>query len=424
MGDELSSSQNSSQSMWMDPILWLALALSLVSGAIYNALPVTFPVFRRVFGITMEEMGRTQFLFFVSALVAGLAGGWFISHLGLRRSLVAGLTFLATTLVLIGSAQGFGTVLIGAFCFGLAVASIVVMTLSLISEHFVGKLQSVYFLSGICDAVGSAVGPAALGGWFTYSDATGHSWRNGYYVSATIPMTLAFLAWRILPNPSAAVKDGGEDTITPLSLMKIILCKPAIYAISVLGLLHGLAQGGAVSFFGQLFQKNFNVNAAQAAYLLSFRSTGNFVGRSLLAWVTGRWRISEMTIISTCAFAAALAYVATIVTSNYHVGLILFALAGAFSSATGPSLNSLVGARFTGQTAMAFSLFAGINCVGAGGGAYIIGFVGSRLGVEQGIWFVPFSSMILAMAALTWFLRNRIKQSEPTVIPVNRPATE
>ena len=411
MNDELPADQLSAESIRRDPILWLVLSLSLVIGAIYNALPVSFPVFKRVFAATLEEMGRIQFLFFASALAAGLGGGWFIGHFGLRHSLVVTLTFLAATLILIGSAPGFVLVLPGAFCFGLAVASVVVMTLSLISEHFVGRLQSVYFLAGICDAVGSTIGPAALGGWFTNVDSTQHGWRAGYYVSATIPLVLAVFAWRSLPTSRVRENAGSEPKIPPFSLMKSILCKPTIYAISILGLLHGLAQGGAISFFGQLFQKNFQVDAAQAAYLLSLRSTGSFVGRSLLAWVTGRWRISEMTIIATCAFFSALTFGATIVSSTYYSGLFLFALAGALSSATGPSLNSLVGARFAGRTAMAFALFAGINCVGAAGGAYVIGAVGNRLGVEHGIWFVPFFSLSLAIITIAWLLRNRRKHS-------------
>jgi fucose permease len=206
--------------------------------------------------------------------------------------------------------------------------------------------------------------------------------------------------------------------------MKAILSGPTIYAFSFLGLLHGLAQGGAVSFFGQLFQKNFQINAAQAAYLLSLRSVGNFVGRSLLAGVTGRWKISEMTIIATCAFCGALAFVGTIVSSSYHNGLLLFAVAGAFSSATGPSLNSLVGSRFVGRTAMAFALFAGINCVGAAGGAYIIGIVGNRFGVEKSIWFVPFFCISLAVIASAWCLQNRVRQSRrATAVPLNQSPT-
>ena len=411
MNDELPADRLSAERIWRDPILWLVLSLSLVIGAIYNALPVSFPVFKRVFAATLEEMGRIQLLFFASALAAGLGGGWFVGHFGLRRSLVVTLTFLATALILIGSAPSFVLVLPGAFCFGLAVASVVVMTLSLIGEHFVGRLQSVYFLAGICDAVGSTIGPAALGGWFTNVDTTQHGWRAGYYLSATIPLVLAVFAWRSLPTSRVRESAGSEHRIPPFSLMKSILCKPTIYAISILGLLHGLAQGGAISFFGQLFQKNFQVDAAQAAYLLSLRSTGSFAGRSLLAWVTGRWRISEMTIIATCAFFSALTFGATIVSSTYYSGLFLFALAGSFSSATGPSLNSLVGARFAGHTAMAFALFAGINCIGAAGGAYVIGAVGNRLGVEHGIWFVPFSSLSLAAITVAWLLRHRLKHS-------------
>ena len=49
MNDELPADQLSAESIWRDPILWLVLSLSLVIGAIYNALPVSFPVFKRVF---------------------------------------------------------------------------------------------------------------------------------------------------------------------------------------------------------------------------------------------------------------------------------------------------------------------------------------------------------------------------------------
>ena len=71
MNDELPADRLSAEPIWRDPILWLVLSLSLVVGAIYNALPVSFPVFKRVFSATLEEMGQIQFLFFASALAAG-----------------------------------------------------------------------------------------------------------------------------------------------------------------------------------------------------------------------------------------------------------------------------------------------------------------------------------------------------------------
>lgn len=423
MRQQSPASEALARPIWREPAFWLALALSLLTGAIYNALPVSFPVFKRVFGISLEEMGRTQFLFFGSALGAGLGGGWFVGHLGLRRALVVALVFFAVTLVAIGSSSDFRLVLLGAFCFGLAIASVIIMTLSLISERFPRKLQTVYFLAGISDAIGSALGPAVLGSWFTYADSTGRSWRTGYYIAAAAPLILAGCAWQVLGRPGAERAVQSEGRPAPLSQMKAILCGPTIYAIGVLALLHGLTQGGAISFFGQLFQRNFRIDAAQAAYLLSLRSIGNFGGRSLLAWVTGRWRISELAIIATCSFGAVLTFVATIVAPSYESGLFLFGLAGGFSSATGPSLNSMVGSRFAGQTAMAFALFAGINCVGAAGGAYVIGAVGNRLGVGQGIWFVPVFGAALALGALTWSLRNRMAESKDTRIVANETAS-
>ena len=152
----------------------------------------------------------------------------------------------------------------GAFCFGLAVASMVVMTLSLISEHFVGRLQRVYFLAGICDAVGSTIGPAV---WVDGSPTLTRPTRLEVRILLQRNNSSGARSVRLAQLADVGVQENArsERKIPPFSLMKSILCKPTIYAISVLGLLHGLTQGGAVSFFGQLFQKTFQIDAAQAA---------------------------------------------------------------------------------------------------------------------------------------------------------------
>jgi len=168
-----------SRLLYRDPLFWLVLALGFGYGAVFNFIPVTFPVFRRAFGSTLEEMGRTQLLFFASFLLFSIGGGWFIGRLGLRRAAAVSVGIIAAGLAVIGSAQGFAPVLAGAFLLGLGIASTTVTSYSIINDHFGEKRQSVFFLFGVTDAAGATVGPAALGSWIAYTEAGGGSWRTG-----------------------------------------------------------------------------------------------------------------------------------------------------------------------------------------------------------------------------------------------------
>src|SRR5579872_1318386 len=109
---------------WTDEDFWFVVALSFASGAVFNYLPVSFPVFRQHFGSNLEEMGRSQLLFFISGLVISIVGGWFVGRLGLRRASVSSLACLAVALLIRGIARSFRIVLFGAFLLGLAVAAI------------------------------------------------------------------------------------------------------------------------------------------------------------------------------------------------------------------------------------------------------------------------------------------------------------
>ena len=177
---EESSSSSRFGGMWGDPTSWFVLVLVFIYAGVYNFLPITFPVFREFFSANLEQMGQSQSLFFISGIVFSLIGGWIIGSIGLRRALVGALLAVVAAMSVIGSAVGFSMVLVGAFCFGLAMSALNVVFSSIISAHFGDKRQSVFFLAGLADRSGAVVGAAALGGWFAYADRSGGSWRVGY----------------------------------------------------------------------------------------------------------------------------------------------------------------------------------------------------------------------------------------------------
>jgi nitrate/nitrite transporter NarK len=78
-----------------------------------------------------------------------------------------------------------------------------------------------------------------------------------------------------------------------------------------------------------------------------------------------------------------------------------------FISGDGPSLNSYTGFRFLGKSAIAFALIGAFGNIGAAVGPYLIGTLGSRLGLERAIWFMPVFSLALAVLALVCYLKDK-----------------
>jgi len=391
--------------LFMPQILWFILCLGFVWASVYNILPVSFPGFREVFGASIEQLGRTQLLFFFGGLMLTAVGGYFMERLGLGRAAAATALLVSTSLVLIGSASSFKMVLLGAAWFGLAMASLDVVCASLIAAHFGKKRQSIFLLYAAVTSLGGIVGPAILGWWLTHGKATAQNWRAGYYLVSCILVPLAVWALRIVSAPSS---NESKVAAPPGSLaaMRIILSGPTIYILGLAYFLHGVAQTGMISWVGQLYQRKYDIDAAQAAYLISSDLIGFFVGRSLLSWLTARWRISELLLMAICAGLASLAFVATLSAPSYGWGLISFMVSGFFISADGPSINSYVGLRFAERAAHAFVLMNGIGVIGSAVGAYFTGVLGEQVGLERGIWFMPGFSAALSVLALVWMLRE------------------
>jgi fucose permease len=405
----MEDSGSASRPLRNDPIFWLVLALGCGYGAVFNFVPVTFPVFRRVFDSSLEQMGRTQVLFFASFLLFSIGGGWFIGRLGLRRAAAASVAIIAAGLAAIGSAQGFAGVLTGAFLLGLGIAATTVTGYSIINDYFGEKRQSVFFLFGVADAAGATAGPAALGSWIAHAEAGGGNWRAGYL--AAVASVLALSAWVLLLNPARFPSNAGNrQNRNNLQVMREILSRPTIYVIGLAIFLHGVCQMGMVSWTGQLYQKKLNIDAALAAYFISANSAGFFAGRLLLSWVTARRHIPELLVLAACAAGGTLAFAGTIAADKYAAGLAMFAVAGFFISGDAPSTTSYAGTRFAGQSATAFSLMNGLGNIGGGAGPYLTGAIGSRFGLAAGIWMMPVFSLSLAALALGWYLRQTARR--------------
>jgi fucose permease len=398
----------STQSSRRSTLLWFVLAIGFIEGAIFNFLPVTFSVFERAFHVNLEQLGRLQLLSFAGATLFSVIGGWIIMRLGFRWSAGSILLALFAALVCIGSSPLFSAVLFGALLLGFGLVGIEVISNSMISEQVPEPRQHVFFIWAIVNAAGATVGPAALGLWLAHALTSGRSWRLGYFGVACIVLVVA--GWRFTlrsPDISSAHNPSCAPRESAWPITVDILSHPPIYLVSLATFLHGLAQVGMISWIGQLYQERYAIGLDQAAYFISLNSAGFFIGRSILGWLTRRYKIPELVVLGVCALGGTLAFVATIASPSYWMGLTCFTLAGVFISGDGPSIYSYTGLRFAGRTAVAFALMNGLGNTGAAVGAYFIGLLGARVGLSVGIWLMPLFSFSLAFLAFGWFLREK-----------------
>ncbi len=364
--------------IWKDQVFWFVIALGVGYGAVYNFLPASFPAFTRQFNCSLAQLGQIQLLFFLSGLAFSVVGGPVVARLGLKRSAMVAFAIAGGALLLIAESRHFAVVLIGSVLFGFAISAMVVINSSIISGHFSERRQSVFLITGLSDAGGSMIGPAMLGWWLGNSTRWGLSWRVGYFTAAADMGALILWALFVRSRTMGRDRSGHDAGGKVVSHTHQILVSGALYIAVVLGFCHGLAQAGMLSFVGQLYINKLHIDAAHAAYFISGNAAGMLSGRLMFGWITAH-----------CV------------------------MAGIFVSTIGPSLNSYLGGKFAKGTATAFSLFAGLSNLGAAFGPFIIGIIGTHLGVGKGIFFAPAFSTLLSAMALLWFLRERTKSGTP-----------
>ena len=412
---ESSATAAAAPPIWKDPLVSFVLGVYFVTVAIMNFLPVTFPVFRRVFSATLEQMGRIQFTYYGSAVVFTLGGGWFVSRLGYKRAIAVAFVVVTASLVLIGSAQSYVVLLVGSFTYGVGILSLSVTTMAIIGEHFGSVRQRLFVLHAICGSAGSVVGPASLGWFLGNAERLGKSWRLGYYFTATI--TGLLVLWPLLLRSKTLTKASSDAEAKPSAAeaFRYILSQPSMYIIFLLITLHGFTDSGMISFVGQLYQRRLGVDAAQAAYFISSHATGFLMGRILLSWITARWKIPELIILTACSAGGAFFFGATIVGPSYFWAMLYMGLSGLCVSGNSPSINSYLGMRFQDYAKTAYAFMSGMSYIGAAVGPYVVGYLGSKYGLEKSMWIDPFFSLSLSAVALLWFYRDKSRESQAAI---------
>ena len=405
------SSEMPRQPLLRDPFYGFLLLTGASFGVTTNFLPAIFPALKTTFSATPEQLGRAPMLFFAAGIAYSLVGGWITGRLGLRRTAAFALATIALAWLFIAGATTYTLVLVGATLSGFGSVAVLVTSSAIISSCFPERRQSTFLVWGLAGAVGASIGPAIIGRWLVFAKDAGISWQFGIYGQIILMLLLAGWGLFLRPaNPRADMTGHGESG-SALKVMGIVLRSRAFYVASLWMFLHGLAQIGMISWIGQLYQERFSIDAAEAAYFLTANAVGFFTGRTILGWITARWKISELTVLTVCASGGGIFFGAAIAAPGYWPGIIAFFLSGVMASGDAPSALSYVGVRFTEHSATAFALLNGIGNIGAAAGPYFVGLMAMFVDIETGIWVMPLFMAALAASAVGWRIIDRTHEN-------------
>jgi MFS family permease len=221
----------------------LVAAVVLVDTVFFAVLSPLLPGYAAALGLSKSAVGVLAGAFAAGVLVAALPSGLLASRLGLRPTLLLGLSLTAVTSVLFGLADKFSVLALTRFGAGLGSACSWTAAVGWLAREAPPERRGELIGFAISAAVaGSFLGPAlgAAAAWFGTGPAFG-----------TIAAACVVLGARVTMRPEPGVE---PRNVTMLGALGLILLAPLLFA--VLGVLVPLslgAQGWDAARLGALY---------------------------------------------------------------------------------------------------------------------------------------------------------------------------
>lgn len=305
-------------------------------------VPPLFPAIRDSFDVSYVALGSLMTVYYAVSGLCQTVAGFAVDRYGARPVLAGGLALIGLSMVLIGLAPSYQTMIPAMVLAGVGnsvfhPADFAIMNAS-VSKPRIGRAYSFH---GIAGSMGWVAAPATI---VALSEAM--DWRRGLIVVGLGAVAVAVFVWfearqfvdHRLERPgrqdaSAAAPSG--SSLAMLTSLPVLMCFAyfTLLSFSFIG-----TQTFAVSAFVQMF--DMHLGAATAALTLYF--VGSAVGVLVGGYLADRTSRHDL-VASTGLIAAALTFVPIALAAPPAWALpYLMALAGFFGGATGPSRDMLV----------------------------------------------------------------------------------
>ena len=358
-------------------------------------LPAMYPMLKQDFGLDFGQVGLITFTFQLTASLLQPAIGHYTDHRPQPYSLMAGMTFTLTGLILLSAAGSFPMVLLSAGMIGLGSAvfhpeSSRVARMASGGQH--GLAQSLFQVGG---NAGSAVGPLAAAFIVLPRGQRSVAW---FSLAALLAIVVL---WRVggwygrrrASEVGAAAVRGPTRTPVPVGQVRVALAVLIMLVFSKYIYLASL-----VSYYTFYLIHRFGVSVQTAQlhlfWFLGAVAAGTIIGGPVGDRI-GRKRVIWASILGVLPFTLALPYVGLMWSGVLSV-IIGIVIASAFSAILVYAQELL-----PGRVGMISGLFFGLAFGVAGIGAAVLGRLADATSIE---YVYHLCSYLPALGLLTGFL--------------------
>ena len=358
-------------------------------------------------GLTHEQLGRIGAVTFVGLVAAILATGPLADRFGAKRFAVAGNLLIAAGLGLLGTAKGYGQVLVAVFVMGFGAG-----TLDMILSPIVCALQperrgaamnwlhSFYCVGAVLTILAGALALKVGMGWRAISL---------WLVLMPLPVAAAFMVMRIPPLVSA----GGER----MRLRE--LCRRSYFLVALVAIfLGGATELGMAQWLPAYAETGLGFSRWTGGMALLWFSLAMAVGR-MLAGVLGH-RFDGIRLMLLCCWASVVLFLLACFAPWSPVALAACIGAGLTGSCLWPSMLAVTADRFPRGGASMFGLLAAFGNFGGIFMPWIVGVTADFTEIHWGLSTATLCPLLMG-ACLLWM---RTQTGEEGVAMVKTAATQ
>lgn len=203
----------------------LAFTARFVDELTSGAWLVLAPVFRRVFGLSLVQVGLlSQVLAWVALLVEPVTAS-LIDVVSRRRLMAFGATAITGSMLISGTSPSYGALLIGAALFGMGSGPLAHTADVVVVQSFPRAPERAFTRATFLDTTGAMLGPALVAGAASF----GVSWRIVLVgLGAVVALYAVAVARTQFPPPAERSAPGPGVLAGAVSAMRQALTRPAV----------------------------------------------------------------------------------------------------------------------------------------------------------------------------------------------------
>lgn len=389
--------------------LLLLFCVSLFNYMDRFALSVLLPSIKDSLQFSDTQLGAVTTAFTISYVLFGIPLARLADTYSRKRIISAALATWSLMTAACGLAQNFLQLAIARVLVGVGESGATPPAHSLIADYFpISQRSKAIAVFSVGAPIGLMIG-FALAGWL----AETYSWRIAFFSLGLPGLLLAVVLLAKLKEPTRGQADGetatAKDVLPFLSVIKLLLSKPAYRHICIATGLYTVVYLGVVGWLPSYFVRSFDMSVADVGFWLAL-SLGipQIVGMLICGALTDRLVVRDLRWYGRIpALAMALStplFLVVFLTENVLIASSALFLAFFIGIFQGPaSLTAIQGLAELRTRALAAAIFFLIvNLIGGGVGPLLTGWLSDRLAADYGADSLRYSLLGLSLVFGFW----------------------